>query len=140
MVPLGGDAFEIGGGVSLAFAMDDAEAGVVAFTGLVFQQVEDGVDQGAGTAVGGDAVEDAGSVGETFDQAGVSHQLQVAGDAGLALVEDARQLHHRQFLTGQQRQDAQAGRLAGGAQHIDSLVGGEGHGACVCGSYKDILI
>jgi len=81
------------------------------------------------------AVEDARAVGESLDQTGVGHQLQMARDTRLALVQNARQLHHRQLFRSQQGQDAQAGRFAGGAQGFNGLVSGQCHR-----SYKDILI
>ena len=74
------------------------------------------------------AIEDARAVGESLHQPGVGHQLQMARDARLALIQHAGQLHDRQFLARQQRQHPQPGRLAGGAQGLHGLVGGQGHG------------
>ena len=68
---------------------------------------------------------------EAVGIAGVGHQLQVARHAGLALLQHPAQLHHRQLLAGQQRQNAQPRRLAGGAQGFDSLIGGQRHGAII---------
>ncbi len=45
---------------------------------LVGQDVQHGVDQPAGVGVVGQAIIDAGAVGESFDQAGVGHQFQMA--------------------------------------------------------------
>jgi hypothetical protein len=54
-------------------------------------------------------------------------QLQVARHPRLALAQHAAQLQHRQFFPRQQRQDAQARRLGGRAQHSHRLIGGHRH-------------
>ncbi|MNI63329.1 hypothetical protein D3C73_1186910 [compost metagenome] len=101
----------------------------------VVQQVQHRVDQSPRQGVVRQAVENTRAIGESLDQTGVGHQLQMARDTRLALVQNARQLHHRQLFRRQQGQDAQAGRFAGGAQGLNGLVSGQRHG-----SYKDILI
>ena len=71
----------------------------------------------------GQAEEHPGAFAEAGDQAGFGHELQMPADARLALGEDLGQVLDVQLGAGQQRQDAQARGLAGGAQ------GGEGMGA-----------
>jgi hypothetical protein len=85
------------------------------------------VDEGAGGAVGGEAIKDPGAVGKPLDKAGGDQELEVARHARLALVQDAGQLGHRQLLARQQRQDAKPRWLAGGPQHLHNLTRGEAH-------------
>ena len=100
---------------------------MVGLSGVVGQDVQNGVDQPPRMGIVRQAVIDTGAVGKPLDQPGIGHQLQVTGDAGLALVQNARHLHDRQLFTGQQRQDAQAGGFAGGAKRFDSLIGVQAH-------------
>ena len=126
-VPLGGDLFEIADGGFLTVLADLVQAAVIGLARVLGQDVQHGVDQATSLGVVRQAVVDTGAVGKAFDQAGVGHQLQMARHARLALVQNPRHLHDRQLFPGQQGQDAQAGRLASGAQGFDGLIGGQAH-------------
>ena len=56
------------------------------------------------------------------EEARIAQQLQVAGNTGLALTEDLRQLADRQLATGAQHEEAQAGRLGDRPQGREQLV------------------
>jgi lactate dehydrogenase-like 2-hydroxyacid dehydrogenase len=79
------------------------------------------VNVSRGSVIDEDALIAARKAG-TLGKAGLGQQLQMAGDAGLALVQDLAELEHRQLLVGQERQDAQARGLARRAQHIHRLI------------------
>src|SRR5690606_10061771 len=57
-----------------------------------------------------------GALPEAVEQAGIAQQLQMARDARLALAQDLRQLADGQLAVRAQHQQAQAGRLGGGAE------------------------
>ena len=69
----------------------------------------------------GEAEEHPAPLAEARDQPRLCHQLQVAADARLALSEDLGQVLDVQFAAGEQRQDAQARRLARGAKPAQGL-------------------
>ena len=73
-----------------------------------------------GAAVG-EAEEDPGALAEAADEARFHHQLQMPADARLALAEHLGQVLDVQLAAREQRQDAQARGLAGGAERRQGL-------------------
>ena len=63
-----------------------------------------------------EAIERPASLAEAIDQAGFGEQLQMPRDARLRLAQDLGEVGDREVGLGEQRQDAQARALAGGAQ------------------------
>ena len=61
-------------------------------------------------------IERPASLAEAIDQPGFGEQLEMARNARLRLAQDFREVRHRQLGLGEQREDAQARPLAGGAQ------------------------
>src|SRR5260370_42695613 len=57
-----------------------------------------------------------GSFPKPLHQPGFRQQLEMAGDARLRLAQNVGEIGDRQLGFGEQRQDAQAGRLAGSLQ------------------------
>src|SRR5436305_997727 len=57
------------------------------------------------------------SASMSSDQPRFGEQLQMARDTGLRLAQDFGEVGDGEFGFGQQREDAQARALAGGAQH-----------------------
>ena len=73
----------------------------------------------------GKAEEHPAPLAEARDQPGLGHQLQMAADARLALSEDLGQVLDVQLAAGEQRQDAQARRLARGAKAAQGMGAGQ---------------
>ena len=99
LVPVFGDAPEIGvgGGDTLAFHF--AQAGEVALDFRVggINPGDQPVDEGARPPFPRQAIEDPCAFGQAFDQAGAGEEFEVARQAGLALVQDLRKLAHGQL-------------------------------------------
>ena len=83
---------------------------------------ENTVEYGPAAWVGSESVERPAAVGETLHQAAGGEKAQMTGDARLALVHDLAQFHDREFFLGQECDDPQPRRLAGGAQDFDPLL------------------
>ena len=123
LVPLRGIVAEIGGGEFGALALDRG------------QPLQIKRDRLVGLAAGGDqmpgeracraartqAIEDPAAFAKPVEQTGLAEQLQMAGNARLALPEDLRQFADRQLAAGAQHQEAQPRRLghrAQGGEHL----------------------
>ena len=102
LVPAGGVAGEIGRrGVGALAAHLLQPLGVAADQQVIGRDLGQRlVEHRAARAVGGQAVEHPGAVRETFGQAGLGQELQMARDTRLALVQNLAQFHHRQLLAG----------------------------------------
>ena len=78
-------------------------------------------DHGAGDVGLASALDHAeigpGAFAEALDQTGFGQKPKVAGQARLRLAQNLRQVGDGEFGLGQQRQDAEPGRFAGGFQH-----------------------
>ncbi len=83
------------------------------------------MDQPAALAVMGQAIKDPGPFRQALDQTALGQQLQMARDARLALPQRFGNFAHRELALGQQRNQPQARRFAGGAQTIEKLGEGE---------------
>ena len=70
-------------------------------------------DFGAAAALA-ETEERPGAFAKALDQAGLGQQPQMPRQPRLRLAQDFGEVGHRQFGLGQQRQDAQPRRLAGG--------------------------
>ncbi len=121
-LPLRRIGLEIGRRRRRALLAHMLQPGMVGFLGAGIGQGGDGRAQfGAGAAVGG-AAEHPASFLEALHQPGLTQELEVPGDAGLALPHDLDQLADRQFGLAQQQQQAQPGGVAGGTQHGNQPV------------------
>ena len=90
--------------------------------GLVDTYVPWGVHERAPGALGRDTVVDPVLLPKLLQQAGVTQHLQVPGNAGLALSDDAGQFGDRKLAPGEHGQQAQSGRLGGRSKVVDHVV------------------
>ena len=81
----------------------------------------------AAVRVAGHPVVDPVLLAETLEQAAIVEQLEVAGDARLALAEDRRQLGHRELSPRKDGEQSQARGLRDRAQTRQQGVEGDGH-------------
>ena len=92
--------------------------------GLV-EALDDGLGKrGLGAGVGKPEI-DPRALAEALDEPGLGHELEMPADARLALAEDLGQILDVELAAGQQRQDAQARRLAGAAQSGQRMGAGQ---------------
>ena len=113
LVPAGGVLAEILGGCLRPRPLDGVQPLQVERQGRVVGG--NGVDQrtrqsGEGAAVA-QPVEDPGAFPEAVEQSGVAQQLEMAGNARLALTQDLGQFAHRQLTMGAQGQQPQTCRF-----------------------------
>jgi len=112
-LPTGGVLAEILGGCLRPCPLDGVQPLQVERQGLVVGG--DGVDQGARQSGEGatlpQPVEGPGALPEAVEQSGVAQQLEMAGNARLALPQDLGQFAHRQLTMGAQRQQPQPCRF-----------------------------
>ena len=83
------------------------------------------------------------ALAEALDEPGLGHELEMPADARLALAEDLRQILDVELAAGQQRQDAQARRLAGAAQSGQRVGAGQARAGGLDGGnirHKDMFI
>ncbi len=129
LVPQRGVAFEIGLGLGRPFRPDFSQTVTISAqtSVMLIDDRQDTVENGPAGRVGGESVEGPAAVGEAFDQSAGGEKTQMPGDAGLALVHDLAEFHDRQFLGGQERDDAQPRGLAGRAQDVHPFLQPERH-------------
>ena len=89
-----------------------------------------------GDRPGGDQVEERpGALAVLVDHARLGEQLEVPGDARLALPEDVGEVGDRQLAVLEQGDDPQPGLLADGTQHVEHRLRAEsrhlGHGLTI---------
>ena len=94
------------------------ELGAVAGDGLVggMQMREQRAGNLGAAAVLGEAEEGPGALAEALDQPGFGQQLEMPRDARLRLAQDVGEVGDGELGLGEQRQQPQAGVLAGGFQ------------------------
>ncbi len=120
--PVIGVGAEIGGGLFGARGADLTETLAVADQDrLVLRQpLDDGLREARARAFMGQPEEGPGAFALALDEAGAGHQLQMARNAGLGLAEDFGEVGDVQLAVRQQREEAQARRLARGAQGAEN--------------------
>ena len=122
-VPLGGMRLEIGLRRLGARLLHGSGPCPVAGEGEIrgIEARDDGAGERSLRPAFGEAEEDPGAFAEARDEASFGHQLQVAADARLALAEDLGQVLDVELGSGEQHEDAQARRLAGGTERREAL-------------------
>ena len=119
LVPIGALAAEGVGGDARPLRQDAGGAAAVGGQhGIVLRQAGEQVQHGcgAGQGVGGEGEPDVRALPDPVQQAGVAQQLEVAGQAWLALAEDLGELHDAERAAGGERKQSQPGGFGAGAQ------------------------
>ena len=91
---------------------------------VVGQQAAERAGEPGALAALGAAVEHPAALAEAVEQAGLGQDLQVAGDARLALAQDLDELADGPLALRADREQAQARRVRGGADAVQQLVEG----------------
>lgn len=82
---------------------------------------QNGIDQGPSSGFMAEAIEDFRTFRKAFDNARVSHEFQMPGDAWLALLKHTRQLHDCQLFARQQPQNPETCGFSSRSQNFDHL-------------------
>ena len=134
------DEPQIGGPAIFQATLRVADDGAVRIVG----ELEPGIDEdGFRRTVASEPVEGERALPEPVEQAGVGEQLEVAGDARLALSENLREIAHRELCMRAQREDSKPGGLRDRLERLEepghrNLVGvSRLHGATVARNTLD---
>ncbi len=123
-IPVIGDALEVGGsgfGPSGPHHRETVE--VTLYCGVIeIDERQHGIEEVPPDAHMSGAIEDAGALGLTVEQAGFGQQTKVSTDARLALAQNPTQLTDRELTLGQDDEGSQPRRLGGGSKGGKQII------------------